>query len=87
VYNDLSDVVRTYDVTRRAFDRNITFHNGITVNIPVDGELGFNMLEMVKVKPFTEEGIIRAYQKLNDKYGYIRGSSDEVAKTSVVAGL
>jgi DNA polymerase I-like protein with 3'-5' exonuclease and polymerase domains len=57
-----------YANTRRAFDRRITFHNGITVEIPVEAEIGYNLEDLVKVKDFTEEGCVAAWKKLHEQY-------------------
>jgi len=52
-----------------AFDRTITFHNGISINIPIEGELGYNWSDTVKVdKPFCEENVQKAYKELRAKY-------------------
>jgi hypothetical protein len=61
-------VLHTYNQTRKAFDRPITFHNGITINIPIEGELSYNGKDTVKIEPFTEDGVKAAYQKLKDTY-------------------
>lgn len=68
IYNDLRTVLRTYDRTRRGFDRAITFHNGISIRIPIEGEIGFNFLHTVRIKDFSEEGVKLAFQELNDIY-------------------
>jgi DNA polymerase I-like protein with 3'-5' exonuclease and polymerase domains len=66
-----------YAVARTAFDRRITFHNGITVSIPVEGELGFDMEHTVKIKDFTEENCVKAWKELHDKYGDLHARQQE----------
>jgi DNA polymerase-1 len=51
--------------TVQAFDRPITFHNGIMVNIPVEAELGFNFNKNVKIKTLDAKGIGEALQELS----------------------
>ena len=53
--------------TADSFDRKIRFHNGIEVLIPLEGELGYDFNETVKIKHFTPEGIKEAWQRLQDK--------------------
>lgn len=66
VYNDLRTVLRAFERTRNAFDRQITFHNGITIKIPIEAEMGFNFKDTVRVKNFSEEGIKLAFEETND---------------------
>lgn len=41
--DDTPDAIWTYlQATKKAFDRTIRFHNGIEVNIPVEGEIGYD---------------------------------------------
>ena len=66
--NDEQTIRRVYAETQRAFDRRITFHNGISVQIPIEAEFGFNLEDTVKVKDFTEENCVKAWKELNEKY-------------------
>ncbi len=68
IYNELGSVLDCFNRTRDSFDRSITFHNGITINIPIEAEIGYNFKDTVKIKPFTEEGIKLAYEKLRDTF-------------------
>jgi hypothetical protein len=61
----------------------VTFHNGISINIPIEGEIGFNMLDTVKIKPFTEEEVIKAWQQLNDTRGSSNAGTEEALATSI----
>jgi DNA polymerase I-like protein with 3'-5' exonuclease and polymerase domains len=47
-----------------AFDREIRFHNGIVVNIPIEAELGFDFNETVKIKDLSYDGVLEAYKKI-----------------------
>ena len=62
----LQSVVSAYERSRKSFDREITFHNGITINIPIEGSIGYNLKDQINIKPFTEEGVKMAYEKLKD---------------------
>lgn len=53
--------------TQKAFDRTITFYNGIQINIPIEAELGMDFDMTVKIRDFTREGVRIAMQKLKDK--------------------
>lgn len=57
-------VFRYYE---EAFRRTISFHNGIRVDIPIEGELCYNWADSEKIKPFTEENIVKAYYKLKER--------------------
>ena len=62
------DTIFTYlQRARQAFDRTIEFHNGIKVNIPIEAEIGFDMATTVEFKEFSEQGLKRALEELNEK--------------------
>jgi hypothetical protein len=50
-----------------AFKRTITFHNGITVEIPIEGEVGYDFNTTVKIKDFTRQGVKLALEELRDE--------------------
>ena len=50
-----------------SFKRRITFHNGITVEIPIEAEVGYDFQTTVKVKEVTRAGVKVAIEKLRDK--------------------
>lgn len=62
--------------TRKAFDRNFTFHNGIVINIPVEGELGYDFNYTValkssktktkKLEDLSYQDVQAAYYKLKE---------------------
>lgn len=53
--------------TIESFVRPITFHNGITVDIPVEAELHFDFAKKVKIKTLDRKGIIEALEKLGER--------------------
>lgn len=50
--------------TGHAFKRVIRFHNGIEIEIPIEGMLGYNWKHKIKMKAYTEEELIRCYREL-----------------------
>lgn len=48
-----------------AYNRTITFHNGIEINIPVEAELGYSFKDTVKIKDFTYESVCAALKECN----------------------
>ena len=64
VENNFESLKAVLRQTTRSFDRPITFHNGITINIPIEGEIGFNLKDTIKLKTFDEKGLEEAYEKL-----------------------
>jgi hypothetical protein len=50
-----------------SFKRTIVFHNGITVEIPIEAEVGYDFQTTVKVKEVTRAGVKAAIEKLKDK--------------------
>lgn len=57
-------LLEAFKQTKQAFRRTITFHNGIQIEIPIEGELGYNLKDTVKIKHFTEDGLLAAYKEL-----------------------
>lgn len=57
----------TFYNTTNSFNRDITFHNGITIKIPVEGELGYDWNNFEKLKEFTPDCLIETYRKLKQK--------------------
>ena len=50
-----------------SFKRTIVFHNGITVEIPIEAEVGYDFQTTVKIKEVTRAGVAAAIEKLRDK--------------------
>jgi hypothetical protein len=53
--------------TIKSFDRTIKFHNGVEIKIPVEGELGYGLGSMIKLKDLTEEHLHATYMKLQEE--------------------
>lgn len=53
--------------TIRAFRRTISFHNGISLEIPIEASLGYDFNEEVTIKTLDLQGIEIALDKLNEK--------------------
>lgn len=50
--------------TNSAFRRIITFHNGISIEIPIEAEIGYSLSKTVKLKDMTVDSLREAYRKL-----------------------
>lgn len=78
--DDERELVKVFGQTKAAFERDITFHNGITIKIPIEAELGYDLDSLIRVKEFSEECLIETLKKARE----IRGeSSQEAVVTSV----
>ena len=64
---NVETVYKTLLRTNAAFDRDITFHNGIVVKIPIEAEVGFDFQTTIKIKDFSRVGVKEAIEKLRDK--------------------
>jgi DNA polymerase I-like protein with 3'-5' exonuclease and polymerase domains len=49
-----------------AFERTITFHNGIEVQIPVEAEIGYDFQTTVKIKAVSRAAVKAALEKLKE---------------------
>ncbi len=63
-----SEVRQVFKNTEKAFKRTIGFHNGIDIEIPIEGAIGYNWKDKVKIEKYTEECLMDAYKELHDKY-------------------
>jgi hypothetical protein len=61
--------------TEKAFKRTITFHNGVSIDIPIEGMIGRNWLNKYKLKSYTEEELIRVYREMKQDE---RNKSEEI---------
>lgn len=61
-----SELRRTFQYTREAFDRDIKYHNGIVTKIPIETEIGYNWKDKIKVKTLTEEGLLTAWKEVKE---------------------
>lgn len=69
---DLRTVFRN---TANAFKRTITFHNGIDIEIPIEGQIGYDWKDKIKMKHFTEDCLIDTYKKVKEQFGRCDKSS------------
>ncbi len=67
VPDNLDVMWKCLDNTIAAYDRTITFHNGIRVQIPVEAEIGYDLHNMVKVKDLSYDGLKQAREILQAK--------------------
>lgn len=63
-----SELIGVFKDTKDAFNRTITFHNGISIEIPIEGMLCFNWKNKVKIENWSEDGVREAYKKLKEQY-------------------
>src|SRR6266436_806808 len=61
--DDEQELLRVFYDTQRAFKRTITFHNGIEIEIPIEGMIGFDWKHKHTMKSYTEEELIRCYRE------------------------
>ena len=66
--DSLQELLKVYEDTTKAFKRVITFDNGISVEIPIEGKLGFDWFNTVEIKDWSPDGIAVAYKELHEKY-------------------
>jgi DNA polymerase I-like protein with 3'-5' exonuclease and polymerase domains len=65
--DDETELIQVLLRTGEAFARDITFHNGITIRIPIEAELGYNWKDTVKLKEYTPDALCQAYKELKLK--------------------
>lgn len=78
IRGDTETIYRTLLRKENAFKRTITFHNGITVEIPIESELGFDFNTTVKIKEFSRQGVKEALEKLKDEISKQEAESGKV---------
>jgi len=66
--DSLQELFKVYEDTSKAFDRVIRFDNGIEVNIPIEGKLGYDWFHTVEIEDWSRDGIAKAYGELREKY-------------------
>jgi len=66
--DSLSELLKVYADTTQAFKRTIKFHNGIEVDIPIEGKLGFDWLHTIEIKDWSRDGVEAAYKELKEKF-------------------
>jgi hypothetical protein len=63
-----SELRRVFANTAKAFKRVITFHNGVQIEIPIEGMIGYDWLHKEKMKVYTEDCLIETYRKVKELY-------------------
>ena|SRR5579859_976716 len=63
-----SELRKVFTNTEKAFKRTITFHNGISIEIPIEGQVGYDWLHKMKMKEYTEDCLMDAYKKVKELY-------------------
>jgi hypothetical protein len=58
------ELLKVFHNTKDAFKRTIRFHNGIEIEIPIEGQIGYDWKHKVKMKHYTEEELLRCYREL-----------------------
>lgn len=64
---DITLLTLALERTIEAFVRPIHFHNGITINIPVEAELSWDFSHSIKIKSMDRKGIEEAITALGDR--------------------
>jgi hypothetical protein len=67
VEDDVAMLEQALASTTSAFDRTISFSNGFDIKIPLEGEIGYNFKDTVKLKDMTVESLREAYTKLKEQ--------------------
>jgi hypothetical protein len=63
-----TELRRVFTVTAKAFRRTITFHNGVRIEIPIEGMIGYDWLHKEKMRTYTEDCLIDTYKKVKELY-------------------
>jgi DNA polymerase family A len=66
--DSLQELHKVYEDTEKAFKRTIRFHNGIEVEIPLEGKLGYDWLHTVEIKDWSKDGVAEAYDELKQSF-------------------
>jgi hypothetical protein len=76
---DNEQTLRTvFKNTANAFKRRITFHNGVEIEIPIEGQIGFNWKDKIKLEEYSEDCLMNAYKELKEKYGNSRTTTSSI---------
>lgn len=67
VDDDLAILEKQLGSVASAFNRVIRFDNGFEICIPIEGEIGYNFKDTVKLKNFDIESLREAYKTLKEK--------------------
>jgi DNA polymerase family A len=67
VDDDINVLWNTFQIMKNSFKRTIKFHNGIEIEIPIEGEVGYNFDEGIKIKTNDLTGLEKAYASIAKK--------------------
>ncbi len=67
IKDDVDNIELYLEETKKAFDRDIIFHNGISIKIPISAELGYNFNDTVELESMDRQGIEKALSILQIK--------------------
>lgn len=54
--------------TAKAFDRELVFHNGIKVKIPIEAELSYDFEDKISLRDYTIDDLRSTYKELKEKH-------------------
>jgi hypothetical protein len=54
--------------TQNAFKRVIRFHNGVEIEIPIEGQIGYDWKNKVKLENYTEDCLMDAYKQVKQQH-------------------
>lgn len=80
-----NELIQVLERTGQGFARDITFHNGITVRIPIEAELGYDWKHTVKLKEYSPDALQVAYKELQLQREELQDSATDAKE--IVAGL
>src|SRR5262249_5426773 len=67
VNDDLDSLRNTFIFTGSSFKRELRFYNGISIEIPIEAEVGFTLGHSIKLKNYTVEDLEKAYRILKEE--------------------
>lgn len=62
------ELLRVFYNTQGAFKRTITFHNGVQIEIPIEGMVGFDWKHKFLMKEYNEDELIRCYREAKKEH-------------------
>ena len=64
--DDIETIWKYLKSSEQSFKRSIRFHNGIEIEIPIEGELGYDFNTTVSLHDLTRESLESAYRKIKE---------------------
>lgn len=62
------ELLRVFNNTKKAFTRTITFYNGISIDIPIEGMIGYDWKHKHVLKHYTEDELIKVYREIRKEH-------------------